>query len=221
MLWTGRQKSCTQGGCIIVFPRVSIFRGGDLRGLWGMQKKMVPLYLTVARMVLVVPIVGLIYWERPWAYACAALLWVAAGVTDALDGYLSRRWKAESTAGALLDPAADKILTLSVLVFLSYLQQVEPVLVVLFMARDIYITSLRSMAASKGLILYAKPLAKWKTTLQIVGILCLLISGVWDRGSFFFLSGSLLLWICVLMSGLSAWGYTRDFRKKFPFVDFD
>ncbi len=185
-----------------------------------MNKKMIPLYLTFCRMVLVVPVLVLLSWgEGGIWYLLAAFLWLLAGITDGLDGYLSRRWKVQSTAGALLDPAADKILTLSVLVFLSYLGKVDPLLVVLFMARDIYVTTLRSIAADKGLILYARPLAKWKTTLQIVGVLFVLVAGG-GAGLWLYNLGYFLLWVCVVMSGVSAWEYTKDFTKKFKFVDF-
>ena len=183
-----------------------------------MEKKLIPIYLTVLRMVLVVPIVWFISWNTAYGYFLGAIFVLAAGLTDALDGYLSRKWRAQTTVGALLDPAADKILTLSVLIFLSNLQIIDPFLVILFVSRDIYVTSLRSIAANKGLILYAKPLAKWKTTLQITGIFLVLI-GV-AVSDYVKVSGYCLLWVGVGMSLISAWDYTSDFRKKFKFIEF-
>ena len=180
-----------------------------------MNKKMVPIYLTSFRIALVLPVILLILYESYWL---AAFLWLMAGLTDALDGYLSRKWSAQTTAGALLDPVADKILTLSILILLCYLKKIDPFLVILLVSRDIYITGLRSIAADKGLILYAKPLAKWKTTLQIVGVF-LMLAGF--QTSFYVeQAGYGLLWVCVLMSWISAWDYTNDFRKKFKFIEF-
>ena len=191
---------------------------GDFLGEIKMTKQMVPIYLTVLRMVFVIPIVWMISWGTEFSYFFAAILLGIAGLTDGLDGYLSRKWNAQTTVGALLDPAADKILTLSILIFLSYFQIIDPFLVMIFVARDIYVTSLRSIAANKGLILYAKPLAKWKTTVQLVGIL-LVLMGV-AISVYMKIFGYGLLWVAVVMSILSAWDYTMDFRKKFKFVEF-
>ncbi len=180
-----------------------------------MNKKMIPMYLTFCRIALVLPIILLILCELYWL---AGLLWLIAGLTDALDGHLSRKWSAQTTAGALLDPVADKILTLSVLILLCYLQKIDPFLIIFLISRDIYITGLRSIAADKGLILYAKPLAKWKTTLQIVGVFLILVG---NQIPFYVeQAGYGLLWVCVVMSWISAWDYTNDCRKKFKFIEF-
>ena len=183
-----------------------------------MNKKMVPMYLTFFRIALVLPIILLILHGSACSYWLAAILWLIAGLTDGLDGYISRKWSAQTTAGALLDPVADKILTLSILILLCYLQKIDPYLVILLASRDIYITGLRSIAAEKGLILYAKPLAKWKTTLQIVGIFLMLIGT--QTHDYVEQAGYGLLWFCVLISAITAWDYTKDFRKKFKFIEF-
>ena len=175
---------------------------------------MIPIYLTVFRIMLVPPIIVLILYE---ASLTAGLLWLTAGFTDYLDGYLSRKWKAQTTAGALLDPVADKILTLSILILLCYIQKIDPYLVILLTGRDIYITGLRAVSADKGLILYAKPLAKWKTALQIVAVFFMLTG---DKIPYLEITGYGLLWLCVLMSWISAWNYTSDFNKKFKFIEF-
>lgn len=180
-----------------------------------MNKKMVPMYLTFFRILLVVPVLLFIFYECYWM---AAFLWLIAGLTDGLDGYFSRKWSAQTTAGALLDPVADKILTLSILILLCNFQKIDPVLVMLFVSRDIYITGLRSIAASKGLILYATPLAKWKTAFQIIGVFLILVG--FETFYSIELIAYAILWICVVMSLWSAWGYTNDFRKKFKFIEF-
>ena len=176
------------------------------------------MYLTSFRIAMVLPVILLILYDTAVSYWLAAILWITAGLSDALDGYLSRKWSAQTTAGALLDPVADKIFTLSILILLCYLQKIDPFLVILLVSRDIYITGLRSIAADKGLILYAKPLAKWKTALQIVGVFLMLI-GI-PTSFYVEQAGYGLLWVCVLMSWLSALDYTNDFRKKFKFIEF-
>ncbi len=173
------------------------------------------MYLTFFRIALVLPVVLLIIYKLYWF---AAILWLIAGLTDALDGYLSRKWFAQTTAGALLDPVADKILTLSILILLCYLHKIDPFLIILLVSRDIYITGLRSIAAEKGLILYAKSLAKWKTTLQIAGVLLMLIG--FQTSFYIEKAGYSLLWICVALSWITAMDYTNDFRKKFKFIEF-
>ena len=176
------------------------------------------MYLTFFRIGLVLPVILLILQGSAVSYWLAAILWLIAGLTDGLDGYISRKWSAQTTAGALLDPVADKILTLSILILLCYLQKIDPYLVIVLMSRDIYITGLRSIAAEKGLILYAKPLAKWKTTLQIVGIFLMLVGA--QTHIYIEQVGYGLLWFCVLISVVTGWDYTNDFRKKFKFIEF-
>lgn len=183
-----------------------------------MNKKMIPMYLTFSRIGLVIPIVLLILHDTKTSDWLAAFLWIIAGITDALDGYFARKHSTQTVAGALLDSAADKILTSSILIILCYLQKIDPFLLILFISRDMYISSLRAIAANKGLILYSKPLAKWKTALQIIGIFMMLVGT--HLSVYIEQTAYGLLWVSVLMSGISAWNYTTACRKKIKIIEF-
>ena len=75
-------------------------------------------YLTVARIVMIPLVVILFYAPYPWANAAAAIVFIAAAVTDSLDGYLARKLGQTSALGAFLDPVADKLMVAVALVLL-------------------------------------------------------------------------------------------------------
>ena len=184
-----------------------------------LNKKHIPNCLAILRITLVVPIILLLAVDTNRAYMIASFIWLIAGLTDALDGYLSRKWRVQSTTGALLDITADKILVLSVMIFLCYLQRIDPIIVILLMARDIYLSGLRAMAGSKDVFVSVRSLAKWKTAGQIMGMFLFLIgtgsAPIWPNSSFLlYLTGYFLLWVSVVLSWISAVHYTLDFKKK-------
>jgi CDP-diacylglycerol--glycerol-3-phosphate 3-phosphatidyltransferase len=112
-----------------------------------------------------------------WSYAgwASAILFVIAALTDWWDGMLARRYGVESKMGRVMDPIADKILVVGAIVMLLAMGRVEPDMVFLFLARDIFIGGIRSVAAANNLIIAAKPFGKWKTAVQMLAIPCLLV----------------------------------------------
>jgi CDP-diacylglycerol---glycerol-3-phosphate 3-phosphatidyltransferase len=143
-----------------------------------------PNVLTFARLVSV-PIVGLL-WYSPHInspLACA-LLFVAASLTDWLDGYLARRLELTSAFGAFLDPVADKVMVSTALVLLATTPpwplspQDLAAPVVIIIAREITISALREWAAGTGGVRAAvkvNSLGKWKTALQMVAMSVLML----------------------------------------------
>ena len=99
-------------------------------------------------------------------------VFLLAALTDFLDGYIARRRQFVTRLGKLLDPAADKILTSAAFISLVEMNpEVTPAwMVVVIIAREFAVSSLRGFAASEGLVLAASSSAKLKTTLQIVSI---------------------------------------------------
>ena len=180
-----------------------------------LNKKHIPNYLAILRITLAVPIILLLATNtNQLLYIVAGFIWLLAGLTDYLDGYLSRKWQAQTTIGGLLDETADKILVLSVMIFLCYLQRIDPVIVVLLTSRDIYLSGLRAVAGNKNIILSVRSVAKWKTAAQLIGMFLFLIS-VGLASSSLHLTGYLLLWVSVVLSLISAGQYTLDFKKKY------
>jgi CDP-diacylglycerol---glycerol-3-phosphate 3-phosphatidyltransferase len=104
------------------------------------------------------------------------LLFIIAGITDGLDGLIARRMSMTTRLGVYLDQIADKLLISSVLIALTYYHIVPLWVTLTFVAREFIINGLRSFYAMEGIAIYPSFSGKLKTTLQIVGISCLLFS---------------------------------------------
>jgi CDP-diacylglycerol--glycerol-3-phosphate 3-phosphatidyltransferase len=141
----------------------------------------------------------------------ALLIFLAAALTDLLDGYLARRWHQITTVGTLLDPIADKLLVSAALISLVQVHVVPAWMVVLVIGREFAISGLRSIAAAEGYIIKASELGKTKLVTQVVAISLLLLSIHWT-----WLSEAALLamWVVVVFAILSAVLYFRKFWKE-------
>ena len=143
----------------------------------------------------------------------AFFLYLLASTTDYLDGILARRHNQVTSVGKLLDPLADKLLTSAVLIMLIPLQGVQAWLVFLILGREIIITGLRSIAASRGLILDASRMGKRKMVSQTAAILLLLLS-IQSVESTLHTAGTMFLWLSVILGYWSAAGYFQDFYRE-------
>ena len=142
-----------------------------------------PNKLTVGRFVLTALFLWALFLPIPGNYTLALILFNAAGVTDFLDGRIARRRKLITNFGILMDPLADKILTCSA--FIAFIETsradahapvtVEAWMVIVIVARELAITGLRLLAASKNIVLAAENFGKHKTVSQIVAINALLV----------------------------------------------
>ncbi|MFZ5670532.1 MAG: CDP-diacylglycerol--glycerol-3-phosphate 3-phosphatidyltransferase [Pseudomonadota bacterium] len=113
-------------------------------------------------------------------YLTAFWGFVVAAVTDFLDGWLARRFKVESLAGAILDPIADKVLIAGVVVGLATLGSWTAALAGgLILFREFAVSALREVLAPRGVTLPVTLLAKWKTTLQLVAFGLQMFVGGW------------------------------------------
>src|SRR6267143_1423913 len=105
----------------------------------------------------------------------AAALFIAFSLTDTLDGQLARRRGTVSDLGKFLDPLADKLLVLSVLIVLVQEGLVASWVVVVIFSRELLITILRSVGASQGLVIAAAPMGKTKTATQMAAVTLLIL----------------------------------------------
>jgi cardiolipin synthase len=142
-------------------------------------------------------------------------LFVLAAVTDAIDGWLARRWGQESAFGAFLDPVADKLLVCAALVLLLELNRVGTLVAVIIIGREITISALREWMASAGAraSVAVHWLGKLKTIAQLVAIPMLLFDqplfGVIPVAQW----GS---WLIVLAAGLTLWSMGYYLRQAWP-----
>lgn len=138
----------------------------------------IPTYLTLLRIAFI-PLLAIIFY-LPWQHAnvaCTAIFMIA-GFTDWLDGYLARKMEQETAFGAFLDPVADKLMVAFVLVLLVETES-SPYLTIpaaIIIGREITIASLREWMAEIGQKATVKvsQLGKWKTTAQMLSITLLL-----------------------------------------------
>ena len=126
-------------------------------------------------------------------YGLATVVFMALAFSDAIDGYIARKYNQVSELGKQLDPLADKILVLTVLIGLTSKGLADPMAVMIICAREFIIASIRTKK-----IFAASPIAKWKTGSQVLAIFMLLLNLplAW-----------LVLWAAVFLSLLSGWAY--------------
>ncbi|MEM7146693.1 MAG: CDP-diacylglycerol--glycerol-3-phosphate 3-phosphatidyltransferase [Verrucomicrobiota bacterium] len=134
-----------------------------------------PNQLTVARLILTIIFVGVLSSSMPHAATIGAILFIIAALTDMLDGILARKMGLITDFGKLMDPLADKVLMCSAFVLLVELDQLRAWVVAIILTREFLVTGLRLLATSKGLVLAADSLGKWKTIFQMVTAVYLLV----------------------------------------------
>lgn len=134
-----------------------------------------PNQLTLGRLVLCALFTVFLTLETSWAGAAAFVVFVLASLTDWLDGYLARKWNLITDLGKLLDPLADKILISAAFIGMVAKGLAPAWIVVCVIAREFLITGLRTLAASKGIILAAEKAGKHKTISQMVTALVALL----------------------------------------------
>ncbi len=135
----------------------------------------VPNALTVSRLVAIPVLMALILLRFPDHDQIAAALFIAFSLTDTLDGQLARRSGRVSDLGKFLDPLADKLFVLSVLIVLVQEGLVAAWVVVVIFSRELIITILRSVGASQGIVIAAAPLGKTKTVTQMSAVTLLIL----------------------------------------------
>src|SRR5215472_16741252 len=127
----------------------------------------VPNALTISRLVAIPVLMALLLVRFPGHDQIAAALFIVFSLTDTLDGQLARRTGRVSDLGKFLDPLADKLFVLAVLIVLVQEGLVAAWVVVVIFSRELIITILRSVAAGQGKVIAAAPLGKTKTVTQI------------------------------------------------------
>ncbi len=143
-----------------------------------------PNTLTMSRLGLAGMMMALLTIQRPYFFSAAALVFVIAGITDFLDGYIARSRRMVSAFGRLMDPLTDKVMVCAAFVSFVEIQiqrsgqsmsLVPAWIVVIIIAREFLVTGLRLLAATRGNIISAGKWGKHKTVWQIVVIVALLL----------------------------------------------
>ena len=135
----------------------------------------IPNALTASRLAAIPVLMALLLVDFPGHDQIAAALFILFSFTDTLDGELARRGGLVSDLGKFLDPLADKLFVLSVLIVLVQEGLVAAWVVVVIFSRELIITILRSVAASQGRVIAAAPLGKTKTVTQMSAVTLLIL----------------------------------------------
>jgi cardiolipin synthase len=177
-----------------------------------------PNILTYARIAAVPVVVGCVFaqsiMDGPlWLRWVALTVFIAAGVTDYLDGYYARIWDQHSAFGRMLDPIADKLLVASCLLMLAAENSIHGWTLwaaIVILCREILVSGLREYLAALRVSVPVTKLAKWKTALQLIAI-GFLIAG--EAGEEILpltsLIGIVLLWISAIITIYTGWDYFR------------
>ena len=140
-----------------------------------------PNKLTLARFVLTVFFLTALFWPAPFNDTVALVLFCVASLTDYYDGKIARRDKLITNFGTLMDPLVDKIMTCSAFIAFVGRGNVPAWMAVIIVARELAITGLRLLAATKNVVLAAEGYGKHKTVSQIVAIITLLVADSFDE----------------------------------------
>jgi CDP-diacylglycerol--glycerol-3-phosphate 3-phosphatidyltransferase len=167
----------------------------------------VPNLLTLFRILLIPVLVAALLSGIGSGDLLAAIVFVIASVTDALDGWIARRNKDVTTFGKLMDPLADKLLVTSALVSLVSLDRLQAWVAMVIIAREFAVTGLRQLAMEHGEVIHASVWGKVKTTAQIAMVLALILvdgSPAWVDA---------LVYATVAITVVSAADYFFGFRQ--------
>jgi len=177
-----------------------------------------PNIITLVRIAAIPVFLVFTYRESRVNSFIAALVYSATAATDFLDGWLARRKNLVTVIGKFLDPLADKLIAMAALVMLVHLGRVAAWVVIVLMAREFAVTGLRSIAMSEGIVIAAGQEGKYKTAVQLVGIVSLLLHSPYPIDYVFATAvvdanrvGTVLLYISAFFSVWSAWKYFAGF----------
>ncbi len=152
----------------------------------------------------------------------ASAVFIAASITDAIDGYLARKRAQVTTMGMLLDPVADKLLIAAAFITLvQFNPRIVPAwMAVIIIGREFLVSGLRSIAASEGFTIEASDLGKMKMLVQIVSVVAAIVDHHWAHLPWYFLGlpvhpiALASIWIMVALSMGSAIDYFVAFWNK-------
>lgn len=140
-----------------------------------------------------------------WLDYFAALIFVIASATDFFDGFIARNWDQKTQLGAILDPLADKMLTLAAFLGLMMIDRASPWAIYLILTREFFITGLRVAAVGEGKDIGASMAGKAKTVLQMIAIGFLMMNWPYAQA---------LLWAAVALTLYSGYEYIIGYTKK-------
>jgi CDP-diacylglycerol--glycerol-3-phosphate 3-phosphatidyltransferase len=153
-------------------------------------------------------------WLSTWREVVAVVIFLVAAATDWLDGFLARRRDEVTDLGKLLDPIADKLLTVSAFIALVELGVAPAWMIVVIVGREFAVSGMRSIAATRGVVIPASHWGKLKTVSQVVAIALLILTHELERWLRYGNLGKVALWVVMILAVYSMYQYSLNFVKR-------
>ena len=178
----------------------------------------IPNLLTLSR-IFAVPILVFLLWRpAPLDYAITFVLYAIVGITDYFDGYLARAQGLTSRLGQFLDPIADKIMVVAVLIMLISSRNANPIpevegfhiiAALVILLRELIVSGLREFLAPLNVSMPVSRLAKWKTAFQMVALGALILGGALPLMPWVHEVGLFSLWVAAALTMITGYDYLR------------
>lgn len=186
----------------------------------------IPNVLSLARLLVTVPLIVLVLINQPAAYLSAMVLFVLGALTDTLDGRIARKYHIVSRLGVFLDLTADKVYVSAILIALVQVAVVPAWIVIIIVFREFLVQGLRSLAAAQGIVIPAGKWGKQKTLLTLLALGGILLArglhgttafplGLSTGGTpssfadYLLVLANIVLLLAVIWTIFSAWEYLR------------
>jgi CDP-diacylglycerol--glycerol-3-phosphate 3-phosphatidyltransferase len=170
-----------------------------------------PNKLTMLR-IFMIPLfmVFLLFSKIPYHMTFALVVFVLASITDLIDGKLARKYNQITTFGKLMDPLADKLLVTSALICFVQMGMSNVWAVVIIIAREFLVTSIRLLAAGSGKVIAANMWGKVKTNSQIVAVVAVMLFSILGLSAGI---GEALVWVATVLTVISGIQYAWSYRE--------
>lgn len=181
-----------------------------------------PNKLTIIRMCLIPFFIACFYLPFDYSMYIAAVVFVGAYITDAVDGHIARKHNMVTDFGKLMDPIADKLLSAAALIMLTAYDYIHPIAVIVILSREFLISGLRLVCADKGVVVAASKWGKLKTISQVVCIVAVMLvyptagllpASLRVLGDVIVIIADVLVWISVALALISGADYVYKNRR--------
>lgn len=171
-----------------------------------------PNKITMVRIFMIPLFIIALLVDFPQHQLIAAIIFIVAAATDAVDGHIARSRNLITDFGKFMDPLADKLLVCSAFICLVELQMIPSWVVIVIIAREFAITGLRTLAASDGIVIAASKWGKAKTMSQMIAIVALLLVNwplIGENIPILGVFGTLMIYVALILTLVSGIDYFR------------
>ncbi|MGL5694817.1 MAG: CDP-diacylglycerol--glycerol-3-phosphate 3-phosphatidyltransferase [Peptostreptococcaceae bacterium] len=173
-----------------------------------------PNKLTLFRIFLIPVFIILMMLNIPNKYLIACIIFIVASITDAMDGYIARKYNLVTDFGKFMDPLADKLLVISALTCMIEASLVPAWMVIIIVSRELTVSILRAIAAAEGKVIAASGGGKLKTITQMLSVIVLLLGANFNNALLLNI-GFVCILVATLLTLYSGWEYLYKNKDLF------